>query len=97
MQDDPNSDRNKRCTAIRQSLIIAVDIRRIAAGFPENVCSCPDTIVKADLLIERDLLKRSINITGIRSNEQNAGVAERFNAFACKADVWGFDSLRRRR
>lgn len=25
-----------------------------------------------------------------------AGVAERFNAFACKANVWGFDSLRRR-
>ena len=30
------------------------------------------------------------------STRTRAGVAERFNAFACKADVWGFDSLRRR-
>lgn len=49
------------------------------------VISCIIAKWRADPLIRHE-----------QRNKKKAGVAERINAFACKADVWGFDSSRRR-
>jgi hypothetical protein len=64
---------------------------------PINIASCSPARTRCNT---RGVISHSRNnfctISLYSANLKCAGVAERFNAFACKANVWGFDSTHRR-